>query len=423
MTRAALDLPAGLLSPIEARLDNGLAVRLLPDPGSPLVAYQTFFRVGSRNELLGRTGLAHLFEHLMFNGAARYGPREFDRLIESRGGRSNAYTSWDVTAYHEEAPADALDLLVDLEVDRLSALRLTDESLASEREVVKEERRQSVEDSVQGLIDEELQSLLFKSHPYRWPIIGWPGDLERLSIEYLRAFFAAAYAPSNAALWIAGGFDPDAVLAMIGRAYGPLPRGPALAEPAGDEPPQRGERRAEVRHPVQTVSMVIAFRAPPARDPSSADLDALQAILGFGDGSLLVRDLVHHRGLATEVDVDFAWRIGPGAFVVWLELPPGVRPEQAEAAVWPHLSRLADRGPEPSHLARAKSQMEVALLRELSTGAGRAHALGSGEILLGSLDAARGILERIRRVTPRSAKAAAAATFRRDAACVVVARP
>jgi predicted Zn-dependent peptidase len=417
------DIPESLLRPIQAELANGLRVRLLPDPSVPIVSYQTFFRVGSRNERPGLTGISHLFEHLMFNGAARYGPREFDRQLEARGGRSNAYTSWDLTAYHEEAPAEALDLLIDMEIDRMGALRLTEESLQSEREVVKEERRQSVDDSVLGVLDEQLQSLLFQAHPYHWPIIGWPADIDRIALPDCLAFFRSHYAPNNASLYVCGDFEPAKLLAKIEKAYSALPRGPATSEPPTEEPPQRGERRARVQHPVQAPVVAVAFRAPSARDAGSADLDVLQAVLGFGDGSVLARELVYGQRLCTEVEVDYPWRLDGGALVIWMQLPPGGRPERAEAALWTQLERLARRGADAEQLGRAKLQLEVALLRELGSCGGRAHAVGSGEALLGSLDAVAGLFERLHRVSSRSTREVAASIFRREALCSVLAIP
>src|SRR5512133_4000731 len=162
---------------------NGLRVRLLRDPSAPTLSYYTFFQVGSRNEKLGTTGISHLFEHMMFNGAARYGPKEFDRVLESRGGHSNAYTSNDVTAYYEDFAADALETVVDLEADRMRSLRLTVEGLEQEREVVKEERRLRTDNSIFGLMEEQLEALVFLAHPYRWPVIGWMDDIERIARE------------------------------------------------------------------------------------------------------------------------------------------------------------------------------------------------------------------------------------------------
>src|SRR5512142_2030593 len=187
------------LDGVRAReLPNGLRVRLLADRSVPAVSYYTFFQVGSRNERVGITGISHLFEHMMFNGAASYGPKEFDRVLESRGGSSNAYTSNDLTAYYEDFASDALETVVDLEADRMRYLRLTSDSLEQEREVVKEEPRLRTENSIFGLMEEQLEALVFLAHPYRCPVIGWIDDIERISLEDCEAFFRTYYAPSNA---------------------------------------------------------------------------------------------------------------------------------------------------------------------------------------------------------------------------------
>ena len=166
---------------VEATLPNGLKVRLLSNRAAPIASVYTFFKVGSRNERPGITGISHLFEHMMFNGAKRYGPKQFDRVLESHGGRSNAYTSHDMTVYHEEVAAEALEVVFDLESDRMASLAIGDSSLESEREVVKEERRLRVDNEPTGSLDEELGALMWKAHPYHWPVIGWMGDIENIS--------------------------------------------------------------------------------------------------------------------------------------------------------------------------------------------------------------------------------------------------
>src|SRR5512144_1131091 len=240
------------LDRVSARtLPNGLRLRVLADSTSPTVSYYTFFQVGSRNERLGLTGISHLFEHMMFNGAARYGPKEFDRVLEARGGHSNAYTSNDVTAYYEDFAAETLDTVLDLESDRMRSLRLTDESLEQEREVVKEERRLRTDNSVFGLMEEQLEALVFLAHPYRWPVIGWMDDIQRIARSDCESFFRTYYAPSNAAIYCVGDVDAASTLDRIERAYGDIPRGPPPAQVAQGEPAQRGERRARVRYPAQ----------------------------------------------------------------------------------------------------------------------------------------------------------------------------
>ena len=195
----------------EARLPNGLRVRMVPDHDAPVVSLYTFFQVGSRNERTGITGISHLFEHMMFNGAAKYGPKEFDEVLESSGGRSNAYTTHDVTVYYEDFAAEALDTVLDLESDRMRSLTIDDRSLRSEREVVKEERRLRVDNEPAGLMDEALHALVYEAHPYRWPVIGWMGDIEAIRREDCEAYFRTFYAPNNATLWVAGDFEPREV--------------------------------------------------------------------------------------------------------------------------------------------------------------------------------------------------------------------
>jgi zinc protease len=419
------DRTAGLLRPLTHELPNGLRIRLLPDREAGVVAYQTFFGVGSRNERVGRTGIAHLFEHMMFNGATRYGPKEFDAALEARGGSSNAYTSNDLTVYHEEVPAEALDLVIDLESDRLAGLRLSDASLQSEREVVKEERRMRVEDSVFGRIDEELSPLIFQAHPYRWPVIGFMSDLDRITLADCKEFFGRYYAPDNATVYIGGDFDPERTLRTLEERYGAIPRGPGVEAPAdGDaEPEQRGERRAQVIFPAQTPALVMGFRAAPGHAAHAASLDLAQMILGVGEGSLLVADLVHRRHLCTEISVEYAWRRGPGVFLIGAELPPKGKVDQVVDAIQEHLDSLAQTPPDAKRLAHAKAQMSLGLLRELSTSSGRAHSLGNAEYLLGGLDRAEGQLARVMAVTRGDVRTAAQATFSAQRRCVVSVQP
>src|SRR4051812_44840022 len=178
----------------EHALPNGLQIRLLPDRELPIATLYSFFRVGSRNERPGITGIAHLFEHMMFNGAKKYGSKEFDRVLESRGGTSNAYTSNDMTAYYEDFASDALETVIDLESDRMRSLAITPETLKSEREVVKEERRLRVDNDIVGMLDEALSSIVWKAHPYHCPVIGWMADINAITREDAQQFFRTYYA-------------------------------------------------------------------------------------------------------------------------------------------------------------------------------------------------------------------------------------
>ena len=210
-----MPLPAQDFPVQEHALPNGLQIRLLQDRSLPVCTLYSFFRVGSRNERPGITGISHLFEHMMFNGSRKYGPKEFDRRLESAGGSSNAYTSNDLTAYYEDFASDALPLVLDLESDRMASLTIDDASLAREREVVKEERRFRTDNDIDGMMDEALGALTFLAHPYRWPVIGWMSDIEAISRPDCESYFRTYYAPNNCTLVLVGDFEPAAALRSI----------------------------------------------------------------------------------------------------------------------------------------------------------------------------------------------------------------
>jgi zinc protease len=404
-------------------LPNGLRVRLLRDAAAPTLSYYTFFQVGSRNERLGTTGISHLFEHMMFNGAAKYGPKEFDRVLEARGGHSNAYTSNDVTAYYEDFASDALETVVDLESDRMRSLRLTAESLEQEREVVKEERRLRTENSIFGLMEEQLEALVFLAHPYRWPVIGWMDDIERITREDCEAFFRTYYAPGNAAVYAVGDLDPDHALALVERHYGSIPAGPRPAPVPLGEPPQRGERRAVVRYPAQAPALLAGWRGPAARSPDSSALDVLQVCLAVGEASRLRRRLVQQEELAVSISISWGWRIDPGVFLAFAELAPRVRPERAEAILWEEIDRVATKGVSAAEVRRAQALLRSSVLHELATHHGVAHALGQAEALIGDWREAGRALQHYAAVGPRDVRRVAAEYLDPSRRCVVVLEP
>jgi zinc protease len=404
-------------------LPNGLRVRVLPERSAPTVSYYTFFQVGSRNEQLGLTGISHLFEHMMFNGAAKYGPKEFDRVLEANGGHSNAYTSNDLTAYYEDFAAEALPTVLDLESDRMRSLRLTEEALEQEREVVKEERRLRTENSIFGLMEEQLEALVFLAHPYRWPVIGWMDDIQRITRADCEAFFRTYYAPSNAAIYCVGDVDADATVALIERAYGDIPRGPAPAPVAAGEPPQRGERRAWVRYPSQAPALLAGWRGPPAQGPDAAALDLLQVLLAVGEASRLRKRLVTRAELAVSVTISWAWRKDPGVFFVFAELTPGVPLAKAEAALFEEIDRVATGGVSAEEVRRARALLRSAVLHDLGTHHGAAHAMGQAEALLSDFRQAGQALEQYAAVTARDVKRVAREYLAPERRCVVELQP
>src|SRR3990172_1059613 len=256
----------------EATLDNGLRVLILEDRRSPIVSVQVWYRVGSRNERPGATGLAHFLEHMMFKGTLTHGKGEFARLVERNGGQDNAFTAQDMTSYFVNIAADKVDLVLRLEADRMRHLLLDPKEIDSERQVVMEERRTRTEDDADGLLSEELSAIAFKAHPYRWPIIGWMEEINRINPPELRAFYDTYYVPNNAILAVVGDVKAPDVLARIREVFGGIPRGPAPPAVTAVEPPQIGERRVIVRKagaqpPILRIAVHVPHPPPPAAPP------------------------------------------------------------------------------------------------------------------------------------------------------------
>ena len=365
-------------------IDNGLKVLALEDHTLPVVSYYTFFGVGSRNETPGRTGVSHLFEHMMFNGSKNYPAGEFDRRLESNGGVSNAFTSEDMTVYYESFPSDTLPLVIQMEADRMAGLQLTEEMLQSERDVVKEERRLRVDNDVQGDMMELLQATAYVAHPYQWPVIGWMADLDAITVDDCRAYYRAHYAPNNATIVMVGDFKPDQVITMINSAYGSIASQPAAPAVVRNEPTQRGERLALLRREAQLPAVAIAYHVPPVQVVDVMALDLIETILAGGDSARLVRALVHEQQLATRVEVFNSWRSDPSDFLIYAEAKPGVTAAVLEAAMQAEIARLVADGVGESELQKAKNVRTTSLVKSLKTSAGKAEQLGLFELLFGS---------------------------------------
>ena len=388
-------------------LENGLKVILVQDRSVPVVSRYTFYRVGSRNETAGITGISHFIEHMMFNGAEKYGPKEFDRILESSGGYSNAFTSTDMTAYFEDIAADGLELVIDLDSDRMRSIAFDPKYVVSEMGVVKEERRMSIDNSIEGQMWEDLCALAFKAHPYGTPVIGWMSDLEGITREDCVEYFRTYYAPNNAILIIAGDFDPDEALGLVREYYGPIPAQDPPAPPRTAEPPQQGERRAELHMRAEMPAVLIAWRTVGVDSDEIYALDVLDKILSGGRSSRLYRRLVRGTEAAVSVSTSAPWRIDPFLFIVSVKMKPGRETAEAEETVYAVLEEIVSEGVAATELERAKNQLEADFVRGMQTVNGTAGRIGRFEILFGDFREIENVPRRYRAVTADEVRAVA----------------
>ncbi|MFO7277689.1 MAG: pitrilysin family protein [Pseudomonadota bacterium] len=364
-------------------LANGMKVIVWPDRDIPNIALYNWVRVGSRNEAPGITGLAHFFEHMMFNGTTRRAPGEFDRLMEAQGGANNAFTSDDVTVYQDWFPRSALELVFDLESDRIANLAFVPEVIESERGVVFSERRLRVDDNNHGILSEQVQATAFVAHPYQFPTIGWPSDIQSWTLEDLQRFYRTYYAPNNQTMVLAGDFEPEEVFALARKYFEPIPRQAPPEEVRTREPEQLGERRVVVRRPAQTPLLQYAYKAPAANDPRAPAASLLMSILVEGDASRLHRLLVEERKLAIEVSGYWHEGFDPGLFWLYLTLPEGSDPEHVQSVLDAELERITREGVTAAELQRAKNLTLASFWKQLATIDGKARLLGEFEVFHG----------------------------------------
>lgn len=373
-------------------LDNGLTVLLLPDPSTPAVSFQLWVRAGSKDET-GYTGLAHLFEHMMFRGTDRLPPESHERLIEARGGRVNAYTTADTTVYYADVAPDSLPLVIELEAERLRNLKITEETLASERQVVLEERRMRTEDQPDGRAFEAMLALAFQAHPYRVPTIGWRSDVEAVTVEACREFFHTYYAPNNLVVAIAGSFDAADALARIREHFGPLERVEPIPRSPTKEPEQRGERRAIVHFDVRSPLFAAVWHAPKMGHPDAEALDVASLVLSGGRSSRLYRKLVYEEQQALGAQGGY-WELQEaGLFYAFASVRPGADVAKVERSFLNELARLGREPLPAAELAKAKRQIEVDLISGMETANEMAGRIGGEWVHFGRI---RPVAERLR---------------------------
>ncbi len=393
-------------------LKNGMKVMVWPDHDIPNVALYTWFRVGSRNERPGITGLSHFFEHMMFNGSERYPSGEFDRVTERNGGSDNAFTTEDVTAYQDWFPKGIMELIFKLEADRMCCLSFDPKMVESERQVVYSERRTSVDNDNAALLDEQVQATAFVAHPYHHPVIGWPGDIERWTIDDLREYFRIHYAPNNATMIVVGDVTPQEVFRLAEQYFGPIPAQPVPHDRVTEEPPQLGERRVTIRKAGQTPLLEMAFHTGPAASRDAEARDLLMDVLVHGESSRLYRRLVDQDRLAVDVSGSvYPDGFDPGMIKFTVTVAPDKTLEAAEAALLDELSKIGASGPTPEEIRKAKNTELSGYWRKMKTINTKAEVLGIYELFHGDYRKLFTAPERYERVTARAVQDVAKKTF------------
>ena len=344
----------------EAILENGLKVIVLPVTKAPVVTIQIWYRVGSRNERLGLTGLSHLLEHLMFKETDKLAPEEYSKIIQANGGEVNAFTSSDSTTYFETLSSDRLSLVLDLEADRMANLKLREETFEPEKRVVMEERRLRSVDNPWGALYEETFSAAFRAHPYMWPVIGWMSDIEFSRLEDLKAHYETYYRPNNAVVVIVGNVEPDAAIGEVRRAFGGVPAGPQPRAVTSVEPPQVGERRVFVKKEANLPAVLWTYKVPNLSSPDSYALEVLATILSDGDSSRLYRRLVIEKRLLLDVSADNPFSsVDPSLFSITGQVLPDKKVQDVETVLENELKTLASTPVSERELEKAKNQIEA----------------------------------------------------------------
>lgn len=369
----------------ETTLDNGLKVLLLEERKAPVVTFHVWYRVGSRNEQPGRTGLAHFMEHMMFKGTPQMGAQAFSQVIRRNGGRDNAFTSQDYTGYFVTLAADRVHLPLEMEPDRMINLLLDPDEVERERDVVMEERRLRTEDDPTSSLWEKAQAAAFTTHPYRNPVIGWMDDIRKLSREDLQAFYKTYYAPNNAVVVVVGDFKRAELLPRIQKAFGAIPRGPGAPAVRSVEPPQTGERRVTLTREDAKLPFIMAvYHVPTLTDPDSYPLEVLEVILAGGKSARLHRSLVYEKQLALSAGAYYA-RVSadPEVFSVYASALPGKRAEELEQALYAEIERLKTEPVSARELDKAKNQIEASFIFSQDSIFSLARQLASYEIVAG----------------------------------------
>jgi len=347
----------------EIVLDNGLKVLLLEDHKSPAVTFQVWYRVGSRNEKDGKSGLAHFLEHMLFKGTPKTKPEEYSRIIAKNGGRSNAFTTTDVTVYFATMSRDKIAIQLELEAERMTQALLAETYFEPEKNVIQEERRLRTEDNPVSALAEVANAVAYTVHPYRRPVIGWMEDIQNLTRQDMVDYYRTYYSPNNAFIVVTGDFSTEEILPKIKAAYGKIPRGPEPPKVRVQEPAQKGERRVILKKEAELPFLLMFYHAPNLNDPDNFALDVLTVVLAGGRSSRLYHELVYQKRLTRGVDADYSSvSIDPSGLSISAQLMPGKEPAEVEREIDRLLDKVKADLITERELEKAKNQIEASFI-------------------------------------------------------------
>jgi predicted Zn-dependent peptidase len=364
-------------------LKNGMKFLVVEDNSIPNANMYLFYRVGSRNEYQGITGLSHFFEHMMFNGAKKYGPKQFDRTMEFNGGSNNAYTTENVTVYTDWFPASATEVIFDLEADRIASLSIDPKMVESERGVVLSERSTGLENSPWNLLIQSVQAQAFMEHPYHWPVIGYEDDMKNWKQSDLERYFRTYYAPNNCVVVISGSVKYDDVKKLAEKYLEPIPAQPDPPKVHIVEPAQTGERRIWVHKDVATPYINIAYHTPNSKDEDYYALTLLSDLLTSGKSSRLYAALVDKKQLATQVFTNYGETFDPFLFNVYAVAAKGVKEGDLENGIYEEIEKIKKDGVDDKELQKVKNQEVIGFYNQVETINGKSNNIGTYEVFFG----------------------------------------
>jgi zinc protease len=364
-------------------LDNGMTVLISEDHSAPVVTYQVWRKVGSKNERPGITGISHLCEHMMFKGSKNIGPEEHSKIIQANGGIDNAGTTFDYTMYWERIASDKLELAINLEAERQKYLNPTQETFSSEREVVKEERRMAVDNSPYGLLFEQLLNTSFAAHPYHWHVIGFMSDIDNITLDDLKEHYRIYYAPNNATAVVVGDVNPKEVMKLMHKYYDDVPSQPSPPKVGTVEPEQRGERIAYVHKISQMPAFIAGYHIPEFGHPDIYPLRVAAQILFNGQSSRLYQKMVYQDQSALAVAGDCFTLQDPGLFFTFAVMQPGRTAEEGEKTLFEQIDKIKNEPVDPKELEKAKNQLEAEFVFGLQSVSDKGEQIGYYQTILG----------------------------------------